>query len=315
VPNLEACTALTPTDPSTFWYEAITHNGESPFIENGSDWPVFRNVITDYGAAGDGVTDDTAAIINAIIAGNSAGSRTENLFGTTKQPAVVYLPSGTYLISSPLQLYVGTVFMGNPLSPPTIKASASFDGDYMIYGKDPNQGSTTNFYIGMKNLIIDSTNINAETTMTLLDWSVSQATQLTNVAFKMPDYSTGHTGIAMPEGGSGTMMNDLTFYGGVVGINFSNQQYNLKGITFVGCTTGIMVSGCYDCVFQDLSFTDIGTAINMADNGIGSIIVLDSTATSINIFIETNAESTGADSLVIENFSAGSGVTSVRLPS
>jgi glucan 1,3-beta-glucosidase len=308
-----SCTGLEATDPSTFWYETITHDGTSPFIANGASWPVFRNVKTGYGAKGDGVTDDTAAIVNAITAGNSAGDRSQHVFGTTGQPAVVYLPAGTYLISSPLQLYVDTVIMGNPLDPPTIKASSSFTGNTLIYGKDPNLGSTINFYIGMKNLILTSTNIAASTSFTLLDWSVSQATQLTNVVFNMPDYSTGHTGIAMPEGGSGTIMNDLTINGGAVGINLSNQQYNLKGISFSGCTTGIKVSGCYDCVFQGLSFEDLSIAIDMTAAGLGSIIVMDSTASNIGTFVAADAQSTGANSLVIENFAAGSGVTNVKI--
>lgn len=53
-------------DSSAFWYESITHNGQSPFIPNGSKWKVFRNVVTDYGADPTGNIDSTQAIINAI---------------------------------------------------------------------------------------------------------------------------------------------------------------------------------------------------------------------------------------------------------
>jgi len=83
--------------------------------------------------------------------------------------------------------------MGNALNPPTIKASSSFNGDTMIYGKDPNHDSTINFYIGIKNLIIDSTAVDKSKVLKLLDWSVSQATQLANIIFQMPNFSTGHT--------------------------------------------------------------------------------------------------------------------------
>jgi glucan 1,3-beta-glucosidase len=83
--------------------------------------------------------------------------------------AVVYLPEGVYIVSRPIQLYLGAVLMGNPLSPPTIKAASGFNGVTLVYGKDPNQGSTTNFYIVIKNLVFDLNNINQDTTFTLLD--------------------------------------------------------------------------------------------------------------------------------------------------
>jgi glucan 1,3-beta-glucosidase len=128
-----------------------------------------------------------------MVDGSSSGfNRTENQLGTTGQPTVVYFPAGTYSISSSLQLYVGTVLMGSPLNPPIIKASSSFNGDTMIYGKDPNHDSTTNFYIGIKNVVIDSTAVDKSKIFKLLDWSVSQATQLANIIFQMPNFSTGH---------------------------------------------------------------------------------------------------------------------------
>ena len=181
----------------------------------------------------------------------------------------------------------------------------------MIYGKDPHQDSTTNFYIAIKNMHLDSTNINKDTAFTILDWSVSQATQLTNLVFNMPNYSSGHTAIAMPEGGSGTMMGDLTFNGGAVGVNMGNQQYEIKTATFSGCTTGIRVSGCFDCVFFDITFEYNSIGIDMSHTHDQSVVLLDSTASNVGTVIQTFAETTGASSLVIENFLAGAGLTSV----
>lgn len=58
--------------------------------------PVF-NVKTDYSAAGDGTTDDTAAIQSAIDAANTAGG------------GIVYFPKGDYkLVTNPLKLYSGS---------------------------------------------------------------------------------------------------------------------------------------------------------------------------------------------------------------
>lgn len=53
--------------------------------------------IKDYGALGDGVTDDTTAIINALTAG--AGN-------------TVFIPKGTYLFSRTLHVKSGTKFIG-----------------------------------------------------------------------------------------------------------------------------------------------------------------------------------------------------------
>jgi diphthamide synthase subunit DPH2 len=47
-----------------FWMETIKHTGISPYL-NDSSYAVYRNV-KDFGAKGDGKTDDTAAIQAAI---------------------------------------------------------------------------------------------------------------------------------------------------------------------------------------------------------------------------------------------------------
>lgn len=163
----------------------------------------------------------------------------------------------------------------------------------------------------MKNLVIDSTAVDKDKTLALLDWSVSQATQLTNIVFSMPNFSTGHTGIVMRERGSGTMMGDLTFNGGAIGLNMNNQQYEGKSLTFNACTTGIKVDYCFDCVFTNCNFMNVATGLDMTGGSVGSIILLDSTASNSGVVVNTISESTGDHTLVIENFNKGSGITTV----
>lgn len=94
-----------------------------------------------------------------------------------------------------LQLYLGTVLIGDPKNPPVLKASNDFANDHVVYAKDPNFGGTVNFYIGIKNVVIDATSVDPNRRLVLLDWTVSQSTQLTNVVFKMPLGAEGHVGM------------------------------------------------------------------------------------------------------------------------
>ncbi|KAH9907978.1 glycoside hydrolase family 55 protein [Xylariomycetidae sp. FL2044] len=306
---------LAPTDPSAYWYESIEHNGISPVIPNGTDWPVFRNVKESFGAKGDGASDDTDALQNAINAGNSYAGRNTDSLGTTGQPAVVYLPKGVYVLNAPLQFFVGMILMGDPTDPPTIKAASNFSGDYMIYAKDPSKDATTTFYVGMKNVIIDSQDYDKDTNLTLVDWSVSQACQLTNVRFNMPYDSTGHVGIDMPEGGSALIMEDLYFHGGRVGLSLNNQQYHLKSLTFDGCTTGISVQHLFMGHCQGCNFTLCGIGVDTSNptdgvESLGTFIITDSSANNTGALVNTIKSDGAYDSIVLENVQVDSTVSS-----
>lgn len=90
-----------------FWMETTAQSGSSPFAPAG--YKVWRNV-KDYGAKGDGVTDDTAAIQKAMTDGGRCGA---NCGASTIHPATLYFPSGSYLISSSIIMYYNTEMLGN----------------------------------------------------------------------------------------------------------------------------------------------------------------------------------------------------------
>lgn len=220
--------------------------------------------------------------------------------GTTGQPAVIYIPSGTYLMTGSLQLYVGTVLVGDPINPPVLKAAADFPNDHIIYAKDPNYDGTINFYIGLKNVIIDSTAVSPSQDIALLDWTVSQATQLTNVVFNMPNYSTGHVGVTSQYGyNSNIILNDLTFNGGAYGLQLSGQQWILKNIKTTGTTTGIQAGG-FNVVCLACSFSNAATGID-ATAVSASLVVIDSTGSSIGTLVSGTNSNGAGNSIILEN--------------
>ena len=99
---------------------------------------------------------------------------------------------------------LNTILVGDPNDRPVMKASSDFQGELLIQGHDyatPNgAGGTTNFLTAIKNIVIDTTNINKDKKLTALGWGVAQACHLTNIKIMMPDYSTGHVGIDINQG-------------------------------------------------------------------------------------------------------------------
>lgn len=131
-----------------------------PFADSG--YQFYRNV-KDFGAVGDGVTDDTAAINRAAASFSSGNTGTlrcgADCGSTTTLGAVVYFPSGTYLISTPIIQYYYTQFIGNPNAKPVIKGSqnftgiALFDSDVYIPGGNGDEWyiNQSNFYRQIRN--------------------------------------------------------------------------------------------------------------------------------------------------------------------
>lgn len=95
----------------SWWYPSTRHGA------------AYRNV-HDFGALGDGVHDDTAAI-RAAVNFQQTGGDGSNL---AKSAAVVYLPPGDYLISDTIIVWFWTHLVGDACSPPKLRLAANASG-------------------------------------------------------------------------------------------------------------------------------------------------------------------------------------------
>ncbi|TVY16690.1 Glucan 1,3-beta-glucosidase [Lachnellula arida] len=313
-------------EAAAYWYEGITHQGISAFGTSG--YVVYRNV-KDYGALGDGSTDDTAAINKAITDGGRCG---QNCSSSTTTPAVIYFPAGTYVISSPINPAYFTQLIGNPNDVPTIKASASFPDSQglALIDADPyytqylNWVSTTLFYRQIRNFVIDTTNIPATTFINGIHWPTAQATSIQNVVFQLSSASgTLHVGLFC-ESGSAGFLSDLTFNGGNIGANVGNQQFTMRGLTFNNCVTAISHSWNWSWTYIGLVINNCGTGIDISAGGAGAqvtgnIIVIDSTISGTTTGVKTAYDSTSSTgytngSIILENIVLDSVGTAVEGP-
>ncbi|EKG16619.1 Pectin lyase fold/virulence factor [Macrophomina phaseolina MS6] len=332
-PHAEAPTSPTAADLQTrqaaacapYWLENIKHQGKSAFNTN-SSYVVFRNVKS-YGANGDGVTDDTAAINRAMSDGGRCAPGV--CASSTTTPAIIYFPAGTYIVSSSIVDYYNTIIIGNPNCLPTLKATPNFSGFGVIDGNQYQAGgilgfgATNVFFRQIRNFIIDLTGIPASSSATGIHWPTAQSTSLQNIVFRMSDApGTQHQGIFI-ESGSGGFANDLVFYGGLNGAVFGNQQFTMRNLTFYNAVTAINQIWSWGWTYKSLSINNCSTGIAMNGGGrtaqtVGSVTVLDSSITNTPIGIITahdlSSSPDTAGSLVIENIQIRNVTTIVNGP-
>ncbi|KAK3937477.1 pectate lyase superfamily protein-domain-containing protein [Diplogelasinospora grovesii] len=300
-------------DNTSYWQETMTQLGSAPYAPSG--YKVWRNV-RDYGAKGDGVTDDTAAIQLAISDGGRCGAGCPS---STAYPATVYFPSGTYLVSSSITQYYNTEMLGNPLDLPTIVASSSFVGLGVI-SSDVYTGAQTEWYLdtnnflrSVRNFIIDIRATPQNAAVCGIHWQVAQASSLENIYFwqTLPsnDPSTTQQGIYM-ENGSGGFMADLYFFGGKFGAFFGNQQFTARGLRFVDTQTGLQISWDWGWTMQDLTFLNCDTGVIIVGGaggefstgqGVGSLVLTDISMSSVSLGIKTSLLADNSSAFLLQN--------------
>ncbi|KAE9391952.1 exo-beta-1,3-glucanase [Gymnopus androsaceus JB14] len=295
-----------------YWRELIKHQGTAPFNPNAT-YSVYRNV-KDYGAIGDGIADDSAAINLAISDGGRCGGG--GCESSTITPAVVYFPSGTYLVKKAITPYYMTQLLGDPRDPPTLLADESFR-DMAVIDADPYIAggqwfvNQNNFYRTVKNFIIDVRRVPASVSQgTGIHWQVAQATNLQNIVFRMSeDPDTAHQGIWM-ENGSGGFMGDLVFYGGKFGMWVGNQQFTVRNVTMNNCQSAVFGLWAWGWTFQGITINNCSAGFDLLTGGttsatqsVGGEAIIDAVVSNTPIFVRSSNTSTDhlTGSLVIVN--------------
>ncbi|KAK7049313.1 hypothetical protein VNI00_005914 [Paramarasmius palmivorus] len=316
-----------PGDP--YWLQNIKHQGKSAYNSNPNSYQVFRNV-KDFGARGDGVTDDTAAIkydLQSISAFYELITRsiTVTLYHLAVDAAEarvtlpLFFPKGTYLVSSPIIAYYYTQLVGDAKAPPTLLASANFDGmaiidaDPYIPGGGGAQWYTNqnNFFRSVRNFVLDTRRVDPTRSQgTGIHWQVAQATSLQNIVFELSrDANTAHQGIWM-ENGSGGFMGDLVFNGGKFGMWVENKRFTVRNITVNGANTAVYALWNWGWTFQGVTINNCQVGFDLATGGltqdtqsVGGEAIIDAVVTNTPIFVRTSQPSNGrlAGSLVINN--------------
>lgn len=209
---------------------------------------------------------------------------------------------------------------------PVIKATATFNTHYafgVIEGDRYNSSTgkltwvdTDVFARQIRNLIIDTTDMPHNAGACGVHWPTAQATSIQNVVFMLSQApGNNHVGIFM-EGGSGGYLGDVTFYGGLIGAQFGNQQFTMRNLTFIDCGTAIQQIWDWYWVYQGLTIINCGIGIDVRLPGIGSVVILDSffydtpLAISSNTSTSTPGSMQSQGSLILENVGF-SNVTSI----
>ncbi|KAJ6648844.1 Glucan 1,3-beta-glucosidase, partial [Pseudolycoriella hygida] len=306
------------------WFDGV-ERGISAFHSDPSEYQVYRNVM-DFGCRGDGVTDDTDCINLAISSGDRCGL---GCGSSTIHPALIYFPSGSYVVSRPIVMYYYSQLVGNANNPPRIIAAPNFSG-MAIFDSNPydNQGNNwfqnqSNFFRQVRNFIIDMTRTPSASSTRGVHWQVAQATSLVNLEFNMStEPGTGHQGIWM-ENGSGGFMSDLKFTGGKFGMWIGNQQVthlfstlqlrpisDLSDLQFLSldlefnnCDTAIYMNWNWQWTFKNIKISNCRIGIDMSAAGgsvssaVGSILLMDSkiTNTQIGVLLRNNPPPSSAD--------------------
>ncbi|KAH7104876.1 glucan 1,3-beta-glucosidase [Auriculariales sp. MPI-PUGE-AT-0066] len=295
----------------TYWLETVKQQGFSPLNPDAGGYKIRRNV-KDYGAVGDGVTDDSAAINKALGDQNRCS---DGCVESTVVPGLIYFPPGKYLLKSPIVMNWYTQMVGAPGSPAELIAAADFVGMAIIDADPYKDGGIStwvnqnNFYRSLRNLVVDMTQLPVDSGIWGIHWQVSQATSIYNLRVEMSkDPATTHMGMFM-ENGSGGYMGDMVFNGGKTGLNLGNQQFTVRNLEVNDAQIAIYSNWNWVWTFIGTKVNNCGIAFQINTGGsvdaqtVGSNNIIDAVITNTKFFIQTTTDqpSENKGSFVIDN--------------
>lgn len=293
-----------------YWMSQIKRQGKVAY--GNSSFVIWRNV-RDYGAKGDGATDDTSALNNATADGPRCGPGCDS---STVTPAIVYFPPGTYMVSAPIVQQYYSQFIGDANNLPTIMALPEFH-DIGIIDADPYIPQSTytnqnNFYRQIRNFILDITLVDPARAVHCIHWQVAQATSLQNIVFNLAQGTLGdgsqQAGIFM-ENGSGGFFEDLIFNGGGTGFIAGSQQFTVRNLTFNSCSTAIYHFWDWVFLYKSITMNDCGIGLDISSGGevpsVGSVVLQDSVLNNVQFGILTgfsySSTPSSAGTLILDN--------------
>ena len=277
----------------SWWYETTAHGS------------AFRNV-RDFGALGNGLHDDTAAIQAAINFHQTSGAG----LGLAPSAAIVYLPPGDYVISDTIVLWFYSHLVGSAACPPTIRLAdraPGFDGQaglkpliatnlgfnvtleerawwvqYKLQGGHAND----NFYVHMRDLSIVIGDGNAGAVGVL--WQVAQQASIRNVAVDMSrsgaiafDQGGADYAQVSPSGysiGGGGSWEDLAVVGGAVAYRLVASQNSYRNLSSSGASRACVVAAGMQWAqtIVGLACSGAPAALLYNNSSPGSVLLLDS---------------------------------------
>ena len=229
--SIQGCVTEAKIESASSMFESHTSSRiESPDIENISKqeklFPEdigWIDVKKDFGAKGDGITDDTAAIKKAI----------EAPYGDYTRPKILYFPAGTYLVSDTLQLKEGqyaccVTFQGQGREHTIIKLqdnSAGFSDKSQpqaVIKTNKGNAAFRNFF---RDLTVNTGSNNPGAVG--IDYISNNRGGIINVTVKSEDGS-GKTGLSMIRQWPGpSLIKYLTVEGFDYGIHTRHREYGI----------------------------------------------------------------------------------------